>query len=164
MTKEQFLENIEQNCSEITFLSVKHMSEKIYKGEKQFDKDENIEFFSNYKNYHLYLNDFAATIYSRYASSVNNIYIEVCEVLDISVDNKYTLEHTIMKLEKQTPQLLLGLTDEDIQKQTIMHFDEKLEAIDGSTHYNGNLEEFKNRVDKLKSNIKLVKDALNYQS
>jgi uncharacterized coiled-coil DUF342 family protein len=86
----------------------------------------------------------------------------VCEYLDISVDNKYTLEHTIMKLEKQTPQLLLGLSDEDIQKQTIMHFDEKLDAIDGSSHYNENLDEFKSRVDKLKSNIKLVKQALNY--
>lgn len=162
MTKEDFLENIKKNCSEISYLSVKHMLDKIYKNGKEFDEKENKDFLSNYKNYHLYLNDYAATIYSRYCSSVNNIYIEMCEYLDISVDNKYTLEHTIIKLEKQTPDLLLGLTDPDIQKQTISYFDEKLEAIDESTHYNENINEFKPRVDKLKSNILLVKNALNY--
>lgn len=162
MTKEQFLEDIKNNCSEISYLSIKHMLDKIYNGGKEFDEEENKNFLSNYKNYHLYLNDFAATIYSRYCSSVNNIYIEMCEYLNIDVDNKYTLEHTIMKLEKQTPDLLLGLTDPDIQKQTISYFDEKLEAIEGSTHYNENLNEFSSRVDKLKSNISLVKSALGY--
>lgn len=162
MTKEQFLEDIKNNCSEISYLSIKHMLDKIYDSGKEFDEEENKNFLSNYKNYHLYLNDFAATIYSRYCSSVNNIYIEMCEYLNIDVDNKYTLEHTIMKLEKQTPDLLLGLTDPDIQKQTISYFDEKLEAIEGSTHYNENLNEFSSRVDKLKSNISLVKSALGY--
>lgn len=84
----------------------------------------------------------------------------MCNHLGVEIDNKYTLEHTISKLEKQTPQLLLGLTDEDIQKQTIVHFDEKLEAIDNSTHFNDNLEEFSSRVEKLKQNIALVKNAL----
>lgn len=136
------------------------MLNKVYKENVDISDDEKIEFFSNYKNYHIYLNDFAGTIYSRYASSVDNLYIEMCNYLKIQIDNKYTLEHTIMKLEKQNPQLLLGLTDEDIQKQTIIHFDEKLIAISQSSHYNDNIDEFKSRVEKLKQNIALVKNAL----
>ncbi len=134
MTKEKFLDDIEKNCSEILYISTKHIYDKLHKDGTILNKDRNIEFLSNYKNYHLYLNDFAGVIYSRYASSVDNLYIEMCNYLNIDIDNKYTLEHTIMKLEKQTPDLLLSLTDEDIQSQTIEHFDEKLVAIDGSTH------------------------------
>lgn len=160
MTKQDFLEQIQQNCSEILYISIKHMYDKLYKDEEILDEEKNKEFLANYKNYHLYLNDFAGTIYSRYASSVDSLYIEMCEYLDIEIDNKYTLEHTIKKLEKQTPSLLLGLTDQDIQHQTIEYFDEKLEAIDGSTHYNSNLDEFQPRVEKLKQNIALVKNAL----
>jgi len=161
MTKQEFLEDIKKHCSEILYISIKHMYDKIHKSDDiVLDDKKNIEFLSNYKNYHLYLNDFAGTIYSRYASSIDGLYIEMCEYLNIDIDNKYTLEHTIMKLEKQTPDLLMGLTDEDIQKQTVSHFDEKLVAIDNSTHYKANLEEFKPRVDKLKRNISLVKNAL----
>jgi len=160
MTKKQFLDELEQNCSEILFISMKHMYNKIYKDDEELNKLQNIEFLSNYKNFHLYLNDFAGTIYSRYSSSIDNLYIEMCNYLDIDIDNKYTLEHTIMKLEKQTPELILGLTDEDIQKQTIEHFDDKLIAIDGSTHYNDNKQEFQERVEKLQNNINLIKNAL----
>jgi len=160
MTKKQFLDELEQNCSEILFISMKHMYNKIYNDDEELNKLQNIEFLSNYKNFHLYLNDFAGTIYSRYSSSIDNLYIEMCNYLDIDIDNKYTLEHTIMKLEKQTPELILGLTDEDIQKQTIEHFDDKLIAIDGSTHYNDNKQEFQERVEKLQNNINLIKNAL----
>jgi len=161
MTKIEFLEEIKANCSEILYISIKHMYDKLYEDDNTpLDDMKNKDFLANYKNYHLYLNDFAGTIYSRYASSVDGLYIEMCEYLDIAIDNKYTLEHTILKLEKQTPSLLLGLTDSDIQKQTIYHFDEKIEAIEGSTHYNNNIEEFQSRVDILKQNIALVKNAL----
>ena len=160
MTKNEFLKDIETNCSEILYISIRHMYNKLYDDDTVLNIDENIEFLSNYKNFHLYLNDFAGTIYSRYASSIDNLYIEMCNYLKINIDNKYTLEHTIMKLEKQTPELILSLTDEDIQKQTIEHFDDKLIAIDGSTHYNDNKKEFQPRVEKLKSNINLIKNAL----
>ena len=160
MKKDDLLDEIKENCSEILYISTVHMLNKVYKENIEISENEKLEFFSNYKNYHIYLNDFAGTIYSRYASSVDNLYIEMCNYLEIQIDNKYTLEHTIMKLEKQNPQLLLGLTDEDIQKQTIIHFDEKLIAISQSSHYNDNIDEFKTRVEKLKQNISLVKNAL----
>ncbi len=158
MTKKEFLNDIKINCSEILYLSIQHMLNKLYQDEDQLSKIN--DFLINYKNYHMYLNDYAGTIYSRYASSIDNLYIEMCNYLEIEVDNKYTLEHTIVKLEKQTPQLLMGLTDEDIQQQTIIYFDEKLIAIDSSQHYKNNLDEFENRVRKLRNNIALVKNAL----
>jgi hypothetical protein len=79
----------------------------------------------------------------------------------IEVDNKYTLEHVIIKLEKQTPELLISLTNEQIQKQTIIHFEEKLEDIEGSIYYRNNKKEFQPRVEKLYKNIAFVKKALN---
>lgn len=159
MNKKDFIEDIKNNCSEILYISTKHILDKLYNDEDILvDKKD---FFSNYKNYHLYLNDFAGTIYSKYATSVDNLYIEMCNFLDIDVDNKYTLEHTVIKLEKQTPQLLLSLTDEDIQKQTIEHFDEKLDAIYNSTHYQNNILDFKVRIKKLERDISLVKSVIN---
>ena len=160
MTKDQFLEDIKNNCSEILYLSVDHIIKKKFNNNDKLDQNEIEQFFANYKNYHLYLNDFAGTIYSRYASSVNNLYIEMCNHLNIEIDNQYTLEHVILKLEKQTPELLLSLTDPDIQKQTIGNFDEKLINIQNSIHYNKNIEKYKDRVDRLINNITLVKNAL----
>jgi len=160
MNKQKFLEDIKENCSEILYLSISRMLDKVYKDVETIDKDELEEFFANYKNFHIYLNDYAGTIYSRYASSIERLYVEICNYLDIQIDNKYTLEHTIVKLEKQNPQLLLSLTDPDIQKQTIVHFDEKLTAIEGSSHFKENPDLYNNRVDQLKQNIALVKNAL----
>lgn len=161
MTKNIFLEKLKSNTnSQIVHLCMEHMLNKVYKNDEIIDEIQLKEFLSNYKNYHRYLNDFAGTIYNRYGSHINTIYIDVCEYLNIEVDNKYTLEYTIIKLEKQTPELLLGLTNEDIQNQTIEHFDEKLEAIEDSVYYKKNKNEFFNRVEKLYKNINLVKNAL----
>lgn len=161
MTKSVYLEKLKlKTKDEILYLCCEHMLDKIYNDSTNIDEDELKEFFSNYKNYHLYLNDFAGTIYNRYGSHVNQIYVDMCSLMDVDVDNQYTLEHTIIKLERQTPQLLLSLTNEDIQHQTIEHFDEKLENIENSTHYVSNQEQFKPRVDKLYKNISLVKNAL----
>jgi hypothetical protein len=159
-TKKQFLDNILTNCDEVLFVSIKHILDKLYKNDDDILKNPK-EFFSNYKNYHIYLNDFAGTIYNRYSSSVDSLYIQMCDYLKIDIDNAYTLEHTISKLEKQTPQLLLSLTDLDIQKQTIEYFEYKLTAIHNSTHYKNNQNQFKTRVDKLEDNITLVKKVLN---
>ena len=162
MTKTTFLQQLKStNNSEILYLCIEHMLNKIYKDDdSDFEKKQINDFFSNYRNYHIYLNDFAGIIYNSYGSHINTIYINMCKYLNIEVDNKYTLEHVILKLEKQTPELLLSLTNEDIQKQTIEHFDEKLEAIEESSHYKNNKQEFQSRVITLYKNIALVKNIL----
>jgi len=164
MTKNTFLQQLKTKTdNEILNLSIEHMIDKIYDEHQEFEYKTIKEFFSNYKNYHKYLNDFAGTIYNRYGSHINQIYIDMCEYLEIDVDNKYTLEHVIIKLEKQTPELLLNLTNEDIQKQTIEHFDEKLYDIENSIYYNTNKSEFEQRIKKLYKNIELVKKALSIE-
>lgn len=155
-----FIENIKNNCSPISILCIEHIVKKVYKNTTEIDDDKLEEFFSNYANYNRYLNDYAGTIYNKHSSSIDSVYIEICQYLKIDVDNKYTLEHVIVKLEKQNPQLLLSLTDEDIQLQTVENFDEKLKSILSSTYFNANIDDFKSRVDKLSSNISLVKSAL----
>lgn len=160
MKKEQFLEQIKQNNDEIIYLCAKHMLDKIYENDQEIDENTLKDIFANYKNYHKYLNDFAGVIYNRYGSHINTIYVQMCSYLDIDIDNKYLLDYTIVKLEKQTPDLLLSLTDADIQKQTIEHFDEKLENIEESNYYIEHKQEFENRVAKLYQNISLVKSAL----
>ena len=155
-----FIENIKTNCSPIATLCVEHIINKIYKNIDEVNDDKIEEFFSNYSNYNKYLNDYAGTIYNKHSSSVDSVYIEICKYLDIDVDNKYTLEYVIIKLERQNPQLILDLLDSDIQIQTIENFDEKLESIFASSYYNANIDEFKIRVDKLTKNITLVKSAL----
>jgi len=160
MDKNQFLDQVQNSCNKVTFVCVKHILDKLYKENEKLDEEKTKEFFANYKNYHLYLNDFAATIYTQYNSSVDSIYIQMCEFLNIDVDNSYTLEYVVKKLEKQTPQLILGLSDSDIQKQTISNFEEKLKDIQNSKYFISHNEEFFPRVEKLKQNINLVKNAL----
>jgi len=160
MTQENFLEQIQNNCSDILYISTKHMLQKLATKNIVFNEEENKKFFANYKNYHLYLNDFAGIIYGKYASSINALYIEMCHFLAIEIDNEYTLEHAIIKLEKQTPQVLMQLTDTDIQEQTIVYFDEKLLEILSSIYYNTNRDKYNVRVKNLQNNILLVKNAL----
>lgn len=160
MLKKDFEEEIKSNCSDILYLCIIHIFEKKYKEQQQIDHKELIDFLSNYQNFNRFLNDYAGTIYNRYGSHVNILYVELCNYLNIEVDNQYTLEHYIMKLEKQTPQLLLGLTDEEIQLQTIEHFDEKLINIRNSKHFLDNSNKFEQRVQTLEQNIALVKNAL----
>jgi len=161
MLKIDFQEEIKNSCSEILYLCIIHIFEKKYKDQESIDEKELKDFLSDYQNFHRYLNDYAGTIYNRYGSHINILYVELCNYLKIEVDNQYTLEHYIMKLEKQTPQLLLGLTNEDIQLQTIEHFDEKLVDIRNSKHFLENIDKFEPRVQKLEQNIALVKNALN---
>lgn len=108
-----------------------------------------------------YLNDYAGTIYRRYNSSIEQIYVELCEYYGLDLDNEYRFEHIIKKLEKQTPQMLMSLTDEDIQKQTIDNFEDKLLLIKKSKYYLNNKEKLESSIDKLDKNIMLVKKALN---
>lgn len=160
MKEDEFIKEIEDNCSEILHKSVKHILDKLYKENEELAEISNKEFFSNYRNYHLYLNDYAATIYTKHLSSVDSLYIEMCKYLKIDVDNKYTLEHTIIKLEKLSPSVIMELEDTDIQKQTVEHFEEKIFAVMNSTYYNANIDEFDERVHRLQANISLIKNAL----
>lgn len=155
---------IKDNCSEIAYLSMVHLYEKLYEinEETLIDKDEFLEIIKNYSMFFRYLNDYAGTIYKKYNSSIEIIYTELCNFYQLDLDNEYRFEHIIRKLEKQTPQLLMSLSDSDIQKQTVENFEEKLYTIKNSDYYNNNIDKLFPKVNKLEQNITLVKKALNY--
>lgn len=155
---------IKDNCSEIAYLSMVHLYEKLYEINEDtlIDKDEFLEIIKNYSMFFRYLNDYAGTIYKKYNSSIEIIYTELCNFYQLDLDNEYRFEHIIRKLEKQTPQLLMSLSDSDIQKQTVENFEEKLYTIKNSDYYNNNIDKLFPKVNKLEQNITLVKKALNY--
>lgn len=157
------LEEIKDNCSEISYLSMVHYYGKLY-GTKEdilIDKEEFLEVMKNYSLFFRYLNDYAATIYKKYNSSIEIIYTELCGYYKLNLDNEYRFEHILRKLEKQTPQLLMSLSDEDIQLQTVHNFEEKLKHIKKSDYYIKNQDKLESKIDKLDRNITLVKKALN---
>jgi len=157
------LDEIKENCTEIAYLSMVHLYEKLYDINENtiIDKEEFLEVIKNYSLFFRYLNDYAGTIYKKYNSSVEIIYIELCAYYSLDLDNEYRFEHILRKLEKQTPQLLMSLVDDDIQKQTVDNFEEKLLSIKNSNYYNDNYEKLFAKVEKLEKNIALVKKALN---
>lgn len=157
------LDEIKENCTEIAYLSMVHLYEKLYDINEDtiIDKEEFLEVIKNYSLFFRYLNDYAGTIYKKYNSSIEIIYTELCAYYNLDLDNEYRFEHILRKLEKQTPQLLMSLVDDDIQKQTVDNFEEKLLSIKNSNYYNDNYEKLFAKVEKLEKNIALVKKALN---
>lgn len=160
---DDMLLDIKDNCSEISYLSMIHLCDKLYPNRENFTlpKTEYFDIIKNYSLFFRYLNDYAGIIYKRYNSSIEIVYTELCNYYHLDLDNEYRFEHILRKLEKQTPQLLMSLSDEDIQKQTIHNFDEKLESIKNSNYYIQNKENLHFKIEKLDKNIALVKKALN---
>ncbi len=155
-----FLTNIENNCSEISSLCVKHIIDKLYKNIDEADELELKQNFSDYNIYNKYLNDYAGTIYNKYSSNIDKVYIDICNFLKIDIDNQYTVEHIITKLERQEPSSLLKIEDDDIKIQAVENFEDKLNAVLSSNYYNKNKEQFNERVEKISKNLMLIKNVL----
>jgi hypothetical protein len=157
------LNEIQRNCSEIAYLSVLHIFQKLYNLNEsvEISNDDFCEIIKNYSLFFRYLNDYTGTIYKKYNSSIEIIYTELCNYYKLDLDNEYRFEHILKKLEKQTPQLLMSLSDSDIQQQTINNFNEKLLSIKNSQYYKNNQINLIEKIEKLEKNIALVKKALN---
>jgi hypothetical protein len=157
-----FLNEINENCSNISYLSVYHILNKLYKDVENIEvsKKELLKIIEDYPLVLRYLNDFAGTIYRKHNTSVPIIYNELCSYFNLDTDNKFTYEHTIKKLSKQTPVLIMSLTDEDIKLQTVENFCEKLDKIKNSTYYNNNKIKLIKDIEELQKNITFVKKAL----
>lgn len=158
---EDFLDEIYDNCNYVSFLSVRHILNKIYNDieNKDVTKDELLTIIQDYSLILRYLNDFSSVIYRQHNSSVQIIYDELCDYFNLTTDNKFTFNHIVAKLQKQTPVLLMSLSDEDIKLQTIQNYCKKLDNIKKSLYYQDNIEELKSIIDELDNNINLVKIA-----
>ena len=159
-----FIEDIKQHCSQITYLSVNHIFKKIYDDITVDDEDKEnlIDILQNYQLINRYLNDYAGKIYREHSSSVETIYRELAAYLHFDTDNKYTFDSIIKKLKTQTPALLMSLADDDIKQQTISNFEEKLKALLNSNYYLNNKDKLEEELQKLQQNISLVKRASNF--
>jgi len=158
----EFLDEIGDNCSYIVFMSVRHILNKVYddiENAEVQNKDELISIIEDYSFVLRYLNDFAGTIYRKYDTTIDAIYLELCDFYNLSTDNKYTYEHIVKKLQKQTPVLLMSLADEDIKIQTIENFCEKLDEIKSSKYYLANIDTLSPSINELQKNIDFVKMA-----
>lgn len=161
MNIKNFLEDIKTNCKEVSYLCAEHIFEKLYDIENDtITEDEIIDIFANYSNFQRYLNDYAGVIYRRHMSSVEEVYEEICNYLNLDDNNQYMFEFDLEKLEKQTPAKLMQIEDDDLKYLTIEKQESKLEKLLTSTFYQSNTQKYKERIDKIDSNFKLVKKAL----
>lgn len=160
-----FLNDINKNCSEIAYLCAVHILEKLYDIETdEIDNAKIIELFEEYSNYTRYLNDYAGTIYRKYQSSIDEVYIELCEYLKIDSHSQYMFEFAISKIEKYSPASLMQIEDDELKILTIEKLEEKLQKALESRYYQENKDILTPRVDKITSNFALVKRALNLNS
>jgi len=159
-----FIDEVKFNCSEIAYLSTYHILNKLYDDveTQEEDKDALLDILQNYSLVVQYLNDYAGPIYRRHNSSTKNIYEELSTYFGFDIDNKYTFEHISKKLKMQTPGLIMSLEDEDIKRQTIENFEEKLEFLLSSKYYAQNKDTLEDELNKLQKNISLVRRASNF--
>jgi hypothetical protein len=136
-TKDEFLVHIEQNCMEISLLCTKHILNKLCKDDEFITYDKQIEIFSNYKNFVIYLNDYAGVIYRRYTSSVDAIYIDICKAIDMEWDNEYLFNHRVSKIAKIDIRTIV-LLDDDLKMDVIEKYQRQIDVIMRSKFYNEN--------------------------
>jgi len=155
-----FLQEIKTNCSEITYLSIKHMLAKLYDIDKDsVDKTILLQNIQDYPMFLRYLNDYAGVIYRKYNSSTDDIYQEICEYFGMDIDNIYTCRYNITKLFKQTPDMIMSLDDKESKLKVINKFEKILTKIKSSNYYQKHLEELQKDILILEKNISLVKKA-----
>ncbi len=130
------LEDIKENCSEITYLCARHILEKLEDIKKDdISQDRLIEIFSDYQNFTIYLNDYAGVIYRRYTSSVDEIYVELCKYIDIEWDNENLFNHRVSKIGKIDLRTILSL-DNDLKLDVIEKYQRQIDIIVRSKFYN----------------------------
>ena len=91
----QFLDEIYDNCEHISFLSVRHILNKLYDDieNKTLDKNELLNIIQDYSLLLRYLNDFAGVIYKRHNSSVKIIYEDLCRYFKLNTDKKFMMKY-----------------------------------------------------------------------
>jgi hypothetical protein len=148
-----FLDDIEKECSEITFLCTKHILKKLHDVDNDtISQEKLVEIFSDYKNFTIYLNDYAGVIYRRYTSSIDEIYIELCKVINVEWDNEKLFEHRLNKIGKIDLRTILNLDDDDLKADVIEKYQRQIDIIMRSDFYLNNPQR-QNEVLKIKNSL-----------
>ncbi len=155
------LEDIQQNCSEICYLSIDHILQKIYDYENDNPSQEEIfKLLEHYDTYIRYLNDFAGPIYRRYQSSIEAIYDETCNHLGLEMDNETIFEMAMQKVEKQDAARIMQIEDDEFKELTLEKFEKRLEEIMQLNYFVMNKEKLMPRVEKMQKDFALVRKVL----
>lgn len=161
MTIVNLLNDIEENCSDICYLSVDHILKKMYDYEKDDPSTEEIEkILENYDTYVRYLNDFAGPIYRRYQSSIEAIYDEICTHLDLEMDNETIFEMAMQKVEKQSAAHIMQIEDDEFKILTLEKFEQRLEEIKELKYFEMNQDKVLPRIEKMQKEFALVRKVL----
>jgi hypothetical protein len=126
----------------------------------EIEQETLIELFSNYSQFQKYLNDFAGVIYRRYMSSIEEVYGELCNYLNIDDNNHYMFEFDLAKLEAQTPAKIMQIENDDLKYLTIEKQESKLQKLLDTHYYQEHQKELQPRIDKIAANFALLKKAL----
>lgn len=156
----EFLENIEKSCSQISYFCSTHMLKKNFDIEKEsLDIEKLKEFFINYDNYDKFLNDYAGVIYKKFESSIDEVYNEICNYLEENPDNKYLFSHRLKRISNQNPIKYLNIEDEELREAAIYRLENKINTIEESFYYQENKELAYKDIEKLKKSLQMVKTA-----
>lgn len=161
MTIKNLLEDIEKNCSQISYLSVDHILKKIYNYEQDTPNIEELHtLLENYDTYVRYLNDFAGPIYRRYQSSVEEIYDEICTHLGLEMDNETIFEMAMQKVERQDAARIMQIEDDEFKILTLEKFERRLQDIMQLKYFIDNQEKLIPRIQHAQKQFALVRKVL----
>lgn len=161
MTINDLLEDIEKNCSQISYLSTDHILKKIYDYEQDDPTIEELHaLLENYDTYVRYLNDFAGPIYRRYQSSVEEIYDEICSHLGLEMDNETIFEMAMQKVERQDAARIMQIEDDEFKLLTVEKFEQRLQDIMQLKYFMANQERLLPRIQNMQKEFALVRKVL----
>jgi hypothetical protein len=140
--------------SKIVYKSLYHILKKILKDDidKKIKLDEIKEIISNYQNYTKFLNDYSTDIYKIYNSSIDEIYLNLCEYFQVEPDNISLYKFRIKKLNISHIEKF-ELLDDDIQEIIIKKYQKNLNLILNSKYYQNNIHLLSNDIKKFQDNL-----------
>ncbi len=157
MELENILKDIEKKCSKVAYLCAVHMSDEKFKNKEEIEELSLKDFFIDYENYEIFLNDYVSVIYNKFDSSKEEVYNEICNFFGENPDNKYLFLFRIKKLSSQNPLNYINIEDEDTKANSILKLENRINIIESSTYYKENMKELSEDIIKIKKSLKLVK-------
>ncbi|MGB5918898.1 hypothetical protein [Arcobacter sp.] len=156
MELESILKDIEKKCSKVAYLCAAHMIDEKFKN-KDIEDISLKDFFIDYENYEIFLNDYINVIYNKFDSSKEEVYNEICNFFEETPDNKYLFLFRLKKLSNQNPLSYINIEDEDIRASSILKLENKINIIESSTYYKENVKELTEDIIKIKKSLEVVK-------
>ncbi|RXJ82653.1 hypothetical protein [Arcobacter sp. F2176] len=156
MEFKSILKDIERKCSKVAYLCAVHMIDEKFNN-KDIESISLKDFFIDYENYEIFLNDYVNVIYNKFDSSKEEVYNEICSFFEETPDNEYLFLFRLKKLSSQNPLSYMNIEDEDTRASSILKLENKINIIESSTYYKENEKELSEDIIKIKKSLEVVK-------